>query len=53
MCYFKSNLLGVVVVFVLIGCKEGPETEKVPPNILWIYLEDTSLWLGNYSTTLL
>jgi arylsulfatase A-like enzyme len=51
----KSALRIVVlcVAFVFIRCKEAPLPEIVSPNILWIYLEDTSPLLGSYGTTLI
>ncbi len=54
MGYFKSRLLILAIVFFLVGCKETPEIEKtLPPNILWIYLEDTSPLLSSYGTNLI
>lgn len=55
MCCFKSSFLAIVFAaqFILLGCKEVPETEKISPNILWIFLEDTSPLLSSYGTTLI
>jgi len=49
---FKSCLLSITCIFVL-GCQETPKTEKIAPNILWIYLEDTSPLIGSYGTALI
>lgn len=55
MLNFKRSLFLVTLFigFVLMGCKEAQEPENLPPNILWIYLEDTSPLIGSYGTTLI
>lgn len=54
MRYFRSSILIVSVLAVsFVNCKDDPKPEKVQPNILWIFLEDTSPLLGSYGTTLI
>ncbi|MEP3207636.1 MAG: sulfatase [Maribacter sp.] len=42
----------LIMACILVGCKESPNLENAPPNILWIYLEDTSPLLNSYGNTL-
>ena len=50
----RSILLLLLCSYLLIfsSCKSKP-TENTSPNILWIYLEDTSPLLGCYGTSII
>ena len=50
----KYILAGFVFALVLAlnACQNSPD-DKQKPNILWIYLEDTSPLLGCYGTTII
>jgi len=45
-------LIIVASTFFFSGCKKAPKA-KVKPNILWIYLEDTSPLLNSYGNSLI
>lgn len=51
---FKNIILLAISISTLLlnGCVEEPKV-KIKPNILWIYLEDTSPLLGSYGTTII
>ena len=47
-----AHILFVCSFCLLYACNQSPQ-KKEPPNILWIYLEDTSPLLGCYGTALI
>lgn len=51
---FKNTILLsiTIVVFLLTGCKKESKV-KLKPNILWIYLEDTSPLLSSYGKAII
>ncbi|MGI9552265.1 MAG: sulfatase family protein [Aurantibacter sp.] len=54
MHYFKNVFLLSIsaVALLLSACNKEPKT-KIKPNILWIYLEDTSPLLSSYGTKII
>ena len=54
MLYFRSAFLILIsaCLFALWSCQLEPE-EKTKPNILWIFLEDTSPLISCYGTSLI
>ena len=54
LCKRKYVVIYILAAFALTGCGNKVSKEiKKKPNVLWIYLEDVSGWVGAYGDTLI
>ncbi|GGZ38127.1 sulfatase [Echinicola pacifica] len=50
----KLTLIWIVLIVGMMGCSSSPKQEEAPrkPNILWIFVEDLSPFMGCYGDTI-